>query len=188
MSVGTQYLHVADGSYWALNTLNRMAYFTNTGVEKFSIDQSGSVRIAGNFSSNAQGALAGLGLPNIMAAPPVSTANIAAKTNLINFTPPAAIGLYRLSAMVNVTAWTTPASFTIITTYKDDNGTAQTETFPTFESDGSFSAVIDSIDRFYALPLLLSIDNSATAITLSTTGTFTGSPSYTFAGTLERLI
>jgi hypothetical protein len=53
---------------------------------------------------------AGQGVPIIVAAPPVGTDLVAASTNFINYKPPAKAGVYLISATVNVTAWTTPAS------------------------------------------------------------------------------
>jgi len=120
----------------------------------------------------------------------ITTANTGAVTDQVNYTPPAHAGIYRVSAMVNVTAWTTPASFTVVVSYKDDQGGAHTETMAMTEGDGSVSAsaLIDEVSTFYGTPLLISIDNSATAITVSTTGTFTGSVSYSFATLLERVL
>lgn len=119
-----------------------------------------------------------------------TTGNTAAVTNGISFTPPAKAGTYRLSATVDVTAWTTPASFTITGAYKDASGTARTDTFAVARDTGTQPAAgaITAISRWHGQSLLLQIDNSATAITLSTTGTFTGSPVYNLAGVLEQLV
>jgi hypothetical protein len=116
-----------------------------------------------------------------------STGNTGAVTNAINYTPPAVAGMYRLSAMVNVTAWTTPASFTLLATYKDASGGSASITLATFEGDGTNSAAIDEVENFFAVPIPFQIDNSATAITLSTSGTFTGSPVYNLAAALENV-
>lgn len=117
-----------------------------------------------------------------------TTGNTGAVTNAINYTPPATAGLYRLEAFIDVTAWTTPASFDPVITYKCATGTAHTDIMGLrLGSSGANAAHVTSVDRFHAYPYLIQIDNSATAITLSTVGTFTGSPVYNLAATLERL-
>jgi hypothetical protein len=116
-----------------------------------------------------------------------SNGNSAAITNGINYTPPPNYGTYRLNARIQVSSWTTPASFTCVSTFTDLNGVARTVTMTTFESDGTLSALIDEVEYFNAVPLYFQIDNSATAITFSTSGTFTGTVSYTAAATLEYL-
>lgn len=125
----------------------------------------------------------------IVAAPAVSTGNTGAKTNYINFTPPSATGVYEIIGLVNMTAWTTPATFTVVSTYQDDQGNARTDTATVSRgSTGATAAAVTAIDRWYFDFPAISIDNSGTAITLSTTGTFTGSPSYSIAAILRRNI
>jgi hypothetical protein len=132
---------------------------------------------------------AGQGVPIIVSAPAVAADLVVASTNFINFKPPAKAGTYLLYVLVNVTAWTTPASFTIVVTYKDNKGNAQTETLGMdLGTTGAPVQAITTVDRYYAQSLLISIDNSATAITVSTTGTFTGSPVYQLSALLQRVI
>lgn len=130
--------------------------------------------------------LAGLGAPAIVALFS-ATGKTAAVTNAINFIPPAVAGIYRLTAYVDVTAWTTPASFTLAATFNNPEGTGKTVTMATNEDDGTVSALIDEVSGFAGVPFIFGIDATATAITLSTTGTFTGSPVYDFFAILERL-
>lgn len=116
------------------------------------------------------------------------TGKTAAVTNAINFTPPAKAGRYRLGGVVNVTAWTTPASFTVAVTYTDDSGNARTETLQVVRgSTGAAAAAITAIDRWYFELPDFAINNGQVAITVSTTGTFTGSPTYNLAACLEQL-
>lgn len=118
-----------------------------------------------------------------------STGNTGALSNVISYTPPVTGGTYRILAMVDVTAWTTPASFTVQAAYKDGTGNARTETLALARgSTGAIAAAITAIDRWYSIPIIVQVDSSQTAITVSTAGTFTGSPVYNFAATLERLI
>lgn len=112
----------------------------------------------------------------------------AADTNRINYTPAAASGTYRLIGVVNVTAWATPASFTVAATYKDASGNARTDTALVVRgSTGASAAAVTAVDRWYYSFPAIDIDNSATAITVSTTGTFTGTPAYNHAAVLERI-
>ena len=191
---GRNKVYFQDGSTLDIDELNRLTFFNKTGSKLFSFDSTGKLVLyagsaaSGNIPFTATAPFS-TALPFLMSVPAVATGQTAAKTNLINYTPPAVIGVYRLLAMVNVTAWTTPASFTIAVTYKDDQGNADTETLAVARgSTGAVAAAITAVDRWYAIPLLISTDNSQTAITLSTTGTFTGSPSYSFAGALERVL
>lgn len=117
-----------------------------------------------------------------------TTGNTGAVTNAINYTPPATAGRYRLTGVVDVTAWTTPASFTVVAVYKDDSGTTRTETLAvTRGSTGVVAAAVTTVDRYYFSLPLFAINNAATAITLSTTGTFTGTPVYNLSAVLEQL-
>lgn len=132
-------------------------------------------------------AVAGAGFPLIQAAV-ASLQLTAAATNAINFKPPFLTGLlYRLTVYVDVTAWTTPASFTLVATFKGSQGASKSITLATFEDDATSSALIDEVSGFAAVPLVFTVDSSGTAITLSTTGTFTGSPVYDLFAVLERL-
>lgn len=131
----------------------------------------------------------GLGMPVIVSAPAVGADLVGANTNFINYKPPSQAGVYQITAIINVTAWTTPATFTVVVTYKDNKGSARTETLGLdLGSTGAPVQAVTTVDRYYAQPLILAIDNSATAITLSTTGTFTGTPVYQLAAILTRLI
>lgn len=114
-----------------------------------------------------------------------------AQANAINYTPPAApsIQLYRITGALIMASWTTPASFTVQVTYKDDRGTARTETLQVIRgSTGAAAAAVTAVDRWYFHLPIIAIDGSGTAITVSTTGTFTGSPSYDLAISLERIV
>jgi hypothetical protein len=147
-----------------------------------------------NVSADDAGAIdnlqtAGLGVPIIVSAPAVSNNAASALPNFINYIPPAVAGVYLITAVCNVTAWTTPASFTIVVTYKDNRGNARTEILGMdLGSTGAPVQAITTVDRYYSQPLLLAIDNTATAITVSTSGTFSGAPVYQFAAVLMRVI
>lgn len=115
-----------------------------------------------------------------------TTGNTGAVTNAINYTPPASARRYKISGLVNVISWTTPATFTVVVTYKDDSGNARTETLQVIRgSTGAAAAAITAVDRWYFELPLLAIDASAVAITVSTTGTFTGTPTYNLSAVLE---
>lgn len=190
MSTSPDTIYFSNGGFLKFDQATaKYTFYSKTGTALLSINTSGDLYLTGAPVQSSSITLAGKGNALIVAAPAPSAGNVIAKTNYINFTPPASSGMvFRLTAMVNVTAWTTPASFTVVVGYTDSNGTAQTETLTMFEGDGTASAVIDEVERFYCVPLLIVPDNSTTAITLSTTGTFSGSPVYTIAAILERLI
>ncbi len=130
---------------------------------------------------------AGNGVPLIVATPYETTGNTGAVTNAINYTPAAVSGTYELIGVVNVTAWTTPATFSVVATYKDASGNARTDTAMVVRgSTGANAAAVTAVDRWYFTFPAIDIDATATAITLSTTGTFTGSPVYNLQATLRR--
>jgi hypothetical protein len=116
-------------------------------------------------------------------------AKIAAVTNAVNFTPPAAAGTYRLSWIVDVNASVTH-SFTVVASWKDASGNATSQTLGGSD-DGGSALVAGAITNalgvgVYYGSVLIQIDNSATPITLSTVGVFT-SVTYNLAATLEQL-
>lgn len=166
----------ANGAYIALDpTTGRYTLFKPDGTALVSFD--------------SELVLAGQTVSLIVAAPAVGAGKTNAVTNFINYTPPSKAGVYKVSAMVNVTAWTTPATFHIIVGYTDSNGSAQTEAVRCERgSNGDEAVDITAVDRWYIEPHLLAIDSSGAAITLSTAGTFSGSPVYTIAAVLERVI
>lgn len=131
--------------------------------------------------------VAGTGWPLIVAALS-KQAQTGAVTNGINYTPPLIQATYRLSIFVIVQSWTTPATFTIVVTFKDQSGGARTETLTVMRgSTGATAAAITAADRWYAMPMLIQVANDGTAITASTSGTFSGSPTYDLVAVLERL-
>ncbi len=131
---------------------------------------------------------AGLGVPAIYATYS-TTGNTAAVTNAINYTPPATAGRYRLSWVVTCTAATTD-SFTVVATWKDASGNARTQNLGGFDPAGTAlvaGAITNTIGTgAYYGDAMVAIDNSATAITLSTAGTFT-TVTYNLSATLEQL-
>jgi hypothetical protein len=163
------------------NYLLRLQAGSAGTTDKYAIDNTG---IVFNYKGIAT---AGLGVPAIYGSYS-TTGNTGAITNAINYTPPASAGRYRICGVVNVTAWTTPASFTVVVTYKDDSGTTQTETLQLIRgTTGAAATAITAIDRWYFTLPVFAINNAATAITVSTTGTFTGSPTYNLSVILEQL-
>lgn len=129
--------------------------------------------------SNAVGAVANY----------AQTGKTAAVTNAINYTPPAVAGRYLLSWTVTVTANTTD-SFTAVGTWKNATGGAVSQNLGGFDKNGTSlvaGAITNTIGTgVYYGYAVLDIDNSGTAITLSTAGTFT-SVTYNLAATLERI-
>lgn len=113
---------------------------------------------------------AGAGLAAIFAS--FTTVGVAAlQSNIINYTPPATAGTYRVSVFVNVRT-AAAVNMTVTVTYKDGAGVARSETMP-LNQQGTATTVINmnnTAARFTG-QYIFQIDNSATAITVSTTGT-----------------
>lgn len=113
-----------------------------------------------------------------------------ADSNAINYTPPATAGTYRLNAWFRATTATT-FTITVGVTFTDEHGTAQSFNLSFLPAAGT--AIVNSLTNSaasttfqQAIPLTFSIDSSATAITLSTAGTFT-TVTYDWGATLEQL-
>lgn len=131
---------------------------------------------------------AGQGVPPIVATVNL-TGQTSAQTNAINFTPPAATGVYRVGILYRPTATGASTSVGFTLAYKDSTGSVSLTTIPFGDAATTSLAAPPfantSAANKYAT-YTFQIDNSATAITLSTTGTFTGT-TYNLAAWLERL-
>ena len=156
------------------------------------VDFNGSkavVNTAGIFTRYNNVATAGLGVPAIYASY-TSASLTAAVTNAVNYTPPATAGTYRLSIIVDVSTATTH-SFTANLAYKNAAGTAITESCDFILQTLATGTVTKDVAaangvKRYVANEVFAIDNSATAITLSTVGTFT-TVTYRMAAILEQL-
>ena len=96
-------------------------------------------------------------------------------------------GFFLVVARVNVTAWATPATFGIVLTYTDNNGTTHTTETKTITGSATPGAVtaITAVDT-YSMVFNL-INAGPGAISIATAGTFTGSPVYDFSSVLFQL-
>lgn len=134
--------------------------------------------------------LAGLGFPAIVAAP-APTARGTAATNWIDYTPAAISGtMYEMDIGILVNTNTTD-SFSCIVTYTAPIGT-QTLTVGGFSPAGAAltTGLITNavgVGLYTFPPVMISPDNSGTAITFSTAGTFT-TVNYTIITVLKRLL
>lgn len=147
------------------------------------IDPNGTVRIFANPGYNA-----GVGVAGI-AASYRNTGLVAAVANAIAFTPPTVAGSYRLHIHYRPTATGASTSVGVTVTYKDSTGAITLTTLPFIRRSASTLVAPPFLntgadDFFVDFPF--EIDNSGTNITVSTTGTFTGT-TYNFAATLEQL-
>ncbi len=118
-----------------------------------------------------------------------TSANAAAVTNAINYTPPATAGRYRIS-WVFYTNTATTEIFTVVVTWKNATGTARSQNSGGFDKNGTSLAAgaitnVIGAGAYYG-SMMIDIDNSATAITVSTAGTFT-TVAYNFSAILEQL-
>ena len=128
---------------------------------------------------------AGAGMTFIVAS--AATASVAAtQTNLINYTPPATAGRYRLSYTIANTAGTNTGSTTPVFTYKDAAGIAKSYNIP-MAQEGSVTWLLaaTAASKNFSGSFYFSIDNSATAITA--TFTIAGTVATFISATLEQL-
>lgn len=143
--------------------------------------------VGGQITSVAGMAAAGIGGGFVVASGTVTAATTAVASVCAVATAVVVAGSYRVNATVNVTAWTTPASFNVQVTYTDDNGSAQTSniamkpTTGTLPTGGNITAT--GVWEGQSNP----INCNSAAITVKTAGTFTGSPTYNVYGSIERL-
>jgi hypothetical protein len=187
----------AGGFQIKLDSLGNLGFFDSSGGEVASI-LTGTLRVGSagtgagidlfNGSSNVprfKGILtAGLGVPAIYAVAS-SVGNAALVANAINYVPPATAGTYRISAYVNVRT-AAAVNMTVTVTYKDAAGVARSELL-TLQQQNTATNVVNmnnTAGRFTG-SYIFQIDNSATAVTVSTTGTTM--TLYDLAATLEQL-
>lgn len=140
----------------------------------------GAVEV-GYFKPNS----VGIGLPSILASYS-AVGKAALVANAINFTPPATAGTYRLFVQVNVhTAAAVDMNVTL--TYKDAGGNAQSYVLP-LNISGAVTVYIstNNVTGVFFGELIFQINNSQTAITVSTTGTTM--TLYDLAVVLEQLV
>ena len=151
---------------------------------KFSVTEATGLPVKSNNI-----ALVGQGFPLIVAQSAATALN-AADTNRINYTPPAVAGVYRLTYEVDVTTATTD-NFHFVGTWKGATGDALSQTLGGSDKLGTgliAGAITNTIGvGAYYGSVTFAIDNSGTAITLSTVGTFT-TVVYNITAILERLV
>lgn len=115
-----------------------------------------------------------------------STGNAALVTNAINFTPPATAGTYRISTYVNVRT-SAAVNMTVTVAYKDAASVARSELVALNQQNTATVVVnMNNTAARFTGSYDFQIDNSATAITLSTTGTTM--TVYDLTAVLEQLI
>lgn len=157
------------------------AIIAPSGVDAWVFASGGATKVA-NVPTVA------LGVPAIVAATNLTAQN-AALASTINYTPPASVGVYRVRFLYRPTATGASTSVGITLAFKDSTGPVSLTTIPVMTTN-STALVLPPFANTGATFAIgqwdFQIDNSATAITLSTTGTFTGT-TYNFAATLEQL-
>lgn len=172
---------MTTGGIFQIKTNSQNINFILSGISQTATYNFGLNSISKWVNTNVQG----LGIPII----PISIATASVSTsqsNLINYTPPATAGRYRINGTISNTSGTNTGNTTITVTYKSAASVAITY-LPNFEQSGSATfltgATGASLD--FSFELYFSIDNSATAITLSTT--VTGTVASFVSATLEQL-
>lgn len=132
-------------------------------------------------------ATSGWGLAAVQAAPVPLTGQVAAVASVATYTVGAADGSFEVSANVNVTAATT-AAFGVVVTYTDETNTPRSLTLPVAQLAGTFVASITNVTGTgpYEGAVLTIRAKAATAITITTAGTFT-SIVYNVSGTIKQV-
>lgn len=135
-----------------------------------------------NISTQGQGLVPVYGVAS-------QTSETAADTNVLTFTPPAAIGLYRISFSMAVSAQNT-ATLGWTATWTDSNANAQSPTNLALFKAGTAAPALTFVaatNGMYYGSIVVDVDNSATAIVAKLT--FSGT-SFTalVSATVERLV
>lgn len=132
-------------------------------------------------------ATSGWGLATVQAAPVPLTGQVAAVASVATYTVGVADGSFEVSANVNVTAATT-AAFGVVVTYTDETNTPRSLTLPVAQLAGTFIASITNVTGTgpYEGAVLTIRAKAATAITITTAGTFT-SVTYNVSGTIKQV-
>lgn len=146
----------ADGSYLEVDENNKLSYFDNAGVKRFSLDPAtGKITLYGNLAS------AGFGIGEVVALAKV-TGKTATQTNFLNFTPPSVEAYYLLLVVVIVNS-VTGGSVQVSSVHTDRGTTSRTITLASRTTTGEFNET----------PAPFSTDNSGTAITATATAAAT---------------
>ena len=108
------------------------------------------------------------------------------QTNLINYTPPAAAGRYRISYTIATTAGTNTGTTTPTLAYKDAAGIAKSYTLASLqEASATLLIATTGASKNFTQTVYFSVDSSATAITL--TFTVSGTVAAFISASLEQL-
>lgn len=145
----------------------------------------GSIFIGGGITTYNNISTSGSGIVPVYKT--YSTAGLSALvSNAINYTPPASAGTYRISVMVNVHT-AAAVNMAVTVAFKDAGGNSQSNVM-VLSLQGSTTIVnnMNNTSGIFTGDYIFSIDNSQTAITLSTTGTTM--TAYDMAASLEQLI
>lgn len=173
-----------------------------TGGARFSLRDQTNAKQIWNINSGASGGsltlptacafttLQGAGSPALVCAATSQKTESAADANVLTFTPPAAVGTYRLHLDGSISA-ATAATLGWTATWTDSNGNAATPTNLSvcLASTGVCAATtgaLSAVDRFSGT-YLIDVNNAATAIVIKLT--FSGT-SFTakVSATVERII
>jgi hypothetical protein len=181
-NANTYYMARGGGSTLASNV-------PSGAVLQFSVNNVIALEVAaGGIDRYNNIATAGTGVPAIYGSYS-TTGNTGAVSNAINFTPQGVASRYRLSWSIDVTT-ATSHNFHLVGTWKDASGIARSQTLGGSDPAGNAlvaGAITNAIGAgVYYGSVVFSIDNSATAITISTAGTFTTTV-YNFDAILQQL-
>jgi hypothetical protein len=112
-----------------------------------------------------------------------SQTGLSAAKVLINAYSPASGSLFLVHVYINVVSWVTPASFSASLAFNTEVGGSATPTLQMTNAGATSSGAITAVSLWqgsYYGPMY-------GTITVQTTGTFTGSPVYSFYSTIMRM-
>lgn len=175
---------------WATNDTDILYNTGTSGTHHFSSNAGGptfSIASTGRLSEYGDVATAGWGLSAVYSAGR-STAQTAAVASVATYTNTSADGSYIVDANVLVTT-AGSANFTVTCAYTDEGNTARTVTmtFGLVAGGVATTAIVaaNGAVPYMGVPLHLRV-KASTAITVATTGTFTGC-TYNVEGSIRRI-
>lgn len=172
---------------WVMTTAGAFNGVAGTTITAGAAITGGTLVSTGKLTSYNGVTTAGWGLAAVQSAATPLTAQVAAVASVTAYTVGAADGSFDVSANVNVTASATHA-FGVVITYTDETNTPRSLTLPMAQLAGTFVASITNVTGAgpYEGATVTVRAKAATAITVTTAGTFT-SVTYNVSGTIKQV-
>lgn len=180
---GTSYIQSVTPLIVGTNTAQTVSLQTN-GTNALVLDTSQNVQLSAGIITQYKGiATAGMGVSPIVAAPAKLTTSLGSIT-ILSYTPPAVAGLYEVGGWFKVTAFTSGA-ITMILGYTDETGGVQSLGLHGQDAGGNVVYTLTATGTSHLFNTTISIDGSATPITLTTY--ISGTATVDFYGWIRRI-